>query len=145
MATHFGYPPTVMSVGCLVLVFTSIVDTVPLPWLATNAVLPSRVNATPTGPAPTAMSVGCLVLVFTSIVDTVPPSRLVTNAVARHRPRPATAATSSGTTLTSAPDNTNTTTTRADRNRRITAPASLSHQLPLVRPIRAYVALGLCE
>ena len=36
-----------MSVGCLVLVFTSIADTVPPSWLATKAVLPSGVTATP--------------------------------------------------------------------------------------------------
>jgi hypothetical protein len=60
-----------MSVGFFVLVITSIVDTVP-PWLATKAVLPSGVTATPTGIGPTAMSVGSLVRVFKSIVDTVP-------------------------------------------------------------------------
>ena len=70
-----------MSVGFLVLVFTSIVDTVPLLLLATKAVLPSGVTATRLGPEPTGMSVGCLVLVFTSIVDTVPPLTLVTKAV----------------------------------------------------------------
>ena len=70
-----------MSVGFLVLVFTSIVDTVPLPLLVTKAVLPSGVTATPIGHVPTGMSVGFLVLVFTSIVDTVPLSRLVTKAV----------------------------------------------------------------
>ena len=70
-----------MSVGCLVLVFTSIVDTVPLLLLVTKAVLPSGVIATSNGPEPTAMSVGCLVLVFTSIVDTVPLTPLVTKAV----------------------------------------------------------------
>src|SRR5215207_8995749 len=68
------------------------------------------------------MSEGCLVRDFTSIVDTVPLPWLVTNAVARHRPRPATAATSSGTTLTSAPDNPNINTPRTRRNRRIAAP-----------------------
>ena len=61
-----------MSVGFLVLVFTSIVDTELLPPLATKAVLPSGVTATPIGSVPTGMSVGFLVLVFTSIVDTVP-------------------------------------------------------------------------
>jgi hypothetical protein len=45
-ATPIGNWPTVMSVGCLVLVFTSIVETVPLVLLATKAVLPSGVTAT---------------------------------------------------------------------------------------------------
>jgi hypothetical protein len=35
-ATPIGAEPTVMSAGCLVLVFTSIVDTVPPEKLATN-------------------------------------------------------------------------------------------------------------
>ena len=69
-----------MSVGCLVLVFTSIVDTVPLPRLVTKAVLPSGVTATPTGRADGDVG-GVLVLVFTSIVDTVPLPLLVTKAV----------------------------------------------------------------
>src|SRR5262249_39560389 len=67
-ATPFGSSPSGMSVGFLVLVFTSTVDTVPLPLLVTKAVLPSGVIATPNGPEPTLMSVGFLVLVFTSIV-----------------------------------------------------------------------------
>ena len=75
-----------MSVGCLVLVFTSIVDTVPLSLLATKAVLPSGVTATEPGRPPTAMSVGSLVLVFTSIVDTVPLSGFVTKTVCSPRP-----------------------------------------------------------
>src|SRR5919106_1285524 len=79
-ATPIGNEPTVMSVGSLVLVFTSIVDTVPLPLLVTKAVLPLGVTATPKGNEPTVTSAGCLVLVFTSIVDTVP-SREVTKAV----------------------------------------------------------------
>ncbi len=42
-----------MSVGCLVLVFTSIADTVPPSWLATKAVLPSGVTvAHEEGPEP---------------------------------------------------------------------------------------------
>ena len=52
-----GPEPTVMSVGCLVLVFTSIVDTELLSWLVTKAVLPSGVTAPvrpplPRGPEP---------------------------------------------------------------------------------------------
>src|SRR5262249_41001619 len=70
-----------MSVGFLVLDFTSMVDTVPLALLATKAVLPSGVIATPNGPVPVPMSVGFLVLVLTSIVDTVPPTALATKAV----------------------------------------------------------------
>src|SRR5262249_47819154 len=58
-----------------------IVDTVPLALLATKAVLPSGVIATPNGPEPTAISVGSLVLVFTSMVDTVPLAALATKAV----------------------------------------------------------------
>src|SRR6266536_251403 len=70
-----------MSVGFLVLVFTSIVDTEPRP-LVTKAVLPSGVIVTPApSNGPTAMSPGWLVLVFTSIVDTVPLPPLVTKAV----------------------------------------------------------------
>jgi hypothetical protein len=65
----------------LVLVFTSIVDTESLNWVATKAVLPSGVNATPNGNKPTAMSVGFLVLVFTSIVDTGLSRWLMTNRV----------------------------------------------------------------
>jgi hypothetical protein len=70
-----GPVPTVMSEGCLVLVFTSIVETLSLVWLATKAVLPSGVTATPPGLAPTVMSAGFVVLVFTSMVDTVPLNR----------------------------------------------------------------------
>src|SRR5262249_43682104 len=80
-ATWTGDEPTMMSVGSLVRVFTSIVDTVGLPKLATKAVLPSGVTATPAGKVPTGMSVGSLVLLVTSIVDTVPPPLLVTKAV----------------------------------------------------------------
>ena len=58
--------------GFLALVFTSIVDTVPLSRLVTKAVLPSGVTATAAGVGPTVMSVGFLVLSVTSIVDTVP-------------------------------------------------------------------------
>src|SRR5918995_4437822 len=79
IATLSGCRPTVMSEGCLVLVFTSIVDT-ELLWvgsrtrvaLVTKAVLPSGVTATAFGFAPTGMSVGCFIRVFTSIVDTEP-------------------------------------------------------------------------
>jgi hypothetical protein len=42
-ATSNGNWPTVMSVGSLVLVFTSIIDTVWLAVLTTTAVLPSGV------------------------------------------------------------------------------------------------------
>src|SRR4029450_13912668 len=70
-----------MSAGCLVPVFTSIVDTVPLPKVVTKAVLPSGVTATPLGFVPTVMSSGCLVLVFMSIVDTVSLWVLPTRAV----------------------------------------------------------------
>src|SRR5262249_46787392 len=66
-AIEAGGGPTVMSVGFLVLVFTSMVDTVPLSLLATKAVLPSGVIVTPTGVMPTGMSVGSLVPVLTSI------------------------------------------------------------------------------
>jgi hypothetical protein len=71
-ATPTGAVPTAMSVGFLVRVFTSIVDTESLAALATKAVLPSGVTATSSGAVPTAMSVGFFVLVFTSMVDTVP-------------------------------------------------------------------------
>jgi hypothetical protein len=49
-----------MSVGSLVLVLTSIVDTVSLWVLPTRTVLPSGVSAIPPGPEPTVMSVGFL-------------------------------------------------------------------------------------
>src|SRR5262249_60975206 len=61
-ASTNGFEPTVMSVGSLVRVATSIVDTVSLPLLATKAVLPSGVTATPPGNGPTGMSVGAWVL-----------------------------------------------------------------------------------
>src|SRR5262249_28090054 len=67
-ATANGFAPTAVSVGFLVLVFTSIVDTVSLLTLATKAVLPSGVNASLPGIVPQAMSVGFFVLVLTSIV-----------------------------------------------------------------------------
>src|SRR6516164_1482629 len=119
-----------MSVGFLVLVFTSIVDTVPLTLLVTNAVLPSGVIATPPAPEPTGMSTGFLVLVLTSMVDTVPLAPLATKAVDRHRPRAVTAATPPGTTPTSAPANPTTTTPRTHRNRSIPAPLPCCpHQL----------------
>src|SRR5262245_51657334 len=81
IATTTGARPTGMSSGCLVLVFTSIVDTVSLSLLATKAVLPSGVIATPVGARPTGMSSGCFVRVCTSMVDTLLLSRLTTNAV----------------------------------------------------------------
>src|SRR5262245_8348283 len=81
IATPFGLPPTGMSLGFLVLVLTSIVDTVPLSLLVTNAVLPFGVIATQNARDPTAMSVGSVVFVFTSIVETVPRALLVTKAV----------------------------------------------------------------
>jgi hypothetical protein len=118
IATPIGNAPTAMSVGCLVLVFTSIVETVPLTALATKAVLPSGVMATAAGAEPTVMSVRCFVLVFTSIVETVPLALLVTKAVARHRVRAGTADTPSGTTPTSAPDKPNATTPRRNRPHR---------------------------
>jgi hypothetical protein len=118
----------------LVLDLTSIVDTDSLRKFVTKAVLPSGVNANPTGVEPTAMSVptgveptamsaGFFVLLLTSIVDTVPLSALVTNAVARHRER-ATADTPPGDTPTSAPANPNTTTPRTHRNHRTAATPS---------------------
>ena len=126
-ATLTGADPTVMSVGSLVLVLTSMVDTVPrgekgaAPRLVTKAVLPSGVTATAAGKEPTVMSSGCLIRVFTPIVDTVPLRMLVTNAVARHRERAATADAPFGTTPTSAPANANTNTTGTHRDRRIAA------------------------
>jgi hypothetical protein len=80
-ATPIGFVPTVMSVRFLVLLFTPIVDTEPLPELVTKAVLPSKVIATLNGPEPRGMSVGSLVLFFTSIVDTVPLDPFATKAV----------------------------------------------------------------
>src|SRR5262245_34755345 len=106
-----------MSADFLILVFTSIVDTVSLA-LVTKPVLPSGVTATANGPVPTVMSVGSLVLVFTSIVDTVSLRPLATQAVVRHRARAGTADTRPGTTPCSAPANPSTTTTRAHPNRR---------------------------
>src|SRR5262249_61170715 len=81
IATVPGDAPTGMSVGSLVRVFTSIVDTVPLWTLATKTVLPSCVTTIPFGYTPTGMSVGFLVRVFTSIIDTVSLTRLGTKAV----------------------------------------------------------------
>src|SRR5262249_4143357 len=77
-ATPKGFEPTAMSVGFLVRVFTSMVDTESLAWLAMKAVLLSGVNATTAGSRPTGMSVGSLVLVFMSMVDTLPLLLLVT-------------------------------------------------------------------
>src|SRR5262245_62295122 len=108
-----------MSVGFLVRVSTSIVDTEPPTRSPTKAVLPSGVTTTPNGNEPTLMSAGFLVLVFTSMVDTVPLPVLATRAVARHCARAGTANTPLETTTTSAPANPSNTTTRAHRNRRI--------------------------
>jgi hypothetical protein len=87
--------------------------------LATKAVLPSGVIASPFGPLPTVMSVGFLVLVFTSIVDTEALCPLDTKAVARHRARSGTADTPLETKPISAPANPSATTPRPHRNRRI--------------------------
>src|SRR5262245_7042459 len=124
-----------MSVGSFFLVLTSIVETVPLPVLATKAVLASGVTATPCGNGPTGMSACFLVLVLTSIVDTVLLALLVTKAVARHGARPATADPSSGITPTSAPANPSTTTPRAHRNRRTSTLPRCPHQRRLGRPV----------
>jgi hypothetical protein len=123
IATTFGVSPTLMSPGFLVLVFTSMVDTVPLPCVATKAVLPSGVTATPPEFGAT-MSVGFFVLVFTSIVDTESLAALATMAVARQSLR-ATADTRSGTTPTSAPAKPSTNTPRP-RNRGIAAPCPIT-------------------
>src|SRR5262249_15408577 len=78
-ATPRGPEPTVMSLGFLVRVFTSIVETESLIMLVTKAVLPSGVIATPVGAVPTAMLIGLLVLDLRSIVDTeLPPGTGVT-------------------------------------------------------------------
>src|SRR6266516_1436620 len=53
IATVIGPEPAGMSARSLVLVFTSIADTVLLPELVTKRVLPSGVTAPPTGPEPT--------------------------------------------------------------------------------------------
>src|SRR5262249_51874742 len=102
--------------GCLVLDLMSIIDTESLLTLVTKTVLPSGVTANETGNAPTAMSSGSLVLVLTSIVDTDSLSTLTTTAVTRHRVRPATADTASGTTPARAPANPSTTTRPAHRD-----------------------------
>src|SRR5262249_56409630 len=111
-ATANGVPPTGMSAGSLVPVFTSIVDTEPLKTLGTKTVLPSGVTAGLAGTEPAAMSSGLLTLVFTPILDTVPLMPLVTKAVARHRPSGAAADTPSGSTPASAPANPTTPTPR---------------------------------
>jgi hypothetical protein len=72
IATANGFGPTGMSVGCLVLVFTSIVDIVSPLLLGTKRVLLSGVNPAPVGGKPSVMSSGCLVRVLTSIVESVP-------------------------------------------------------------------------
>src|SRR5262249_24208878 len=55
-STWAGLTPTGMSVGFLIRVFTSMVDTVSLRVLVTKAVLPSGVTVSQFGPAPTGMS-----------------------------------------------------------------------------------------
>src|SRR5262245_35604985 len=79
----------VMSVGCLVLVFTSIVDTLkPSDWV-TEAVFAFVVTAILSCIDPTGMSVRCLVvvftcfvvIVFTEVVGSVTGLELVTRAV----------------------------------------------------------------
>src|SRR5215216_6358141 len=111
-----------MSVGSLVLVFTSIVDTVSPTRSPTKTVLPSGVNTIPSGGLPTGMSVGSLVLVLTSIVDTESLPVLATKAVARHCLRAGTDDSRAGPRPTSAPDNPHTTTPPTHRHRRIAAP-----------------------
>src|SRR5215218_5322478 len=65
IAIVHGPELTGMSVGCLVLVFTSITDTVPLSLSVTKRVSPSGVTTDTLGFEPTVMS-GSLVLVLTS-------------------------------------------------------------------------------
>src|SRR5262249_38684118 len=60
-ATPFGFPPTAMSLGSFLLVFTSMVDTVPLSLLVTKAVLPSGVTTTQNAREPTKTSRGSFV------------------------------------------------------------------------------------
>src|SRR5512132_4402548 len=103
-----------MSLGSLVLVFTSITDTVPRSLSVTKRVLPSGVTTDTLGFEPTRMS-GSLVLVPTSITDTVPPAQFGTKAVARHGPRAGTADAPTGNTPNSAPDNPSTKTPRTNR------------------------------
>src|SRR5262245_25933888 len=103
-----------MSVGSLVLVFTSIVDTVPLSRSVTKRVLPSGVTTDTLGFEPTVMS-GSLALVPASITDTVPLFQFGTKAVARHGPGAGAADAPTGTTPTSAPDHPNTTNRRTHR------------------------------
>src|SRR5262245_33595241 len=99
-----------MSAAYLVLVFTSILETVSLFLRATKRVLPSGVTACPAGNGPTGMSVGCLVLVHTSTVETVPLPVLTTKAIDRHSLRANTADAPPATTPASAPANPNTAT-----------------------------------
>src|SRR5262245_3261224 len=132
-----------MSVGSLVLDFTSIVETVSLFLRATKRVLPSGVTACPAGNGPTGMSAGSLVLVLTSIVETVPLPVLTTKPVDRPSLRANTADTSSATTPTGAPANPTTTTPRTHRNRGITSPALLSSPAPVGPTGAAYAAFGL--
>src|SRR5262245_13130284 len=114
-----------MSVGSLVLVFTSIDDTVPLSLSVTKRVLPSGVTTDTLGFEPTAMS-GSLVLVPTSITDTVPPSQFGTKAVARHGAGAGIADAPTGNMPTSAPDHPS---TKNRRTHRIPASCPESHQL----------------
>jgi hypothetical protein len=130
------------SLGCLVRVFTSIVDTVPLPLLATTTVLPSGVTASPNGNEPTAISVGFLVLIFTSIVDTEALPALVTKPAGRHGARAATADTRARRTPTSTLASPTTTTPRTHRNRRIAAPRFAVPRASVGSTTPGYVALG---
>src|SRR5262245_36366993 len=108
-----------MSVWCLILDFTSIVDTVLLTRLATKAVLPSGVKATPRGAEPTGMSVGFFFRVFASIVDTELLALLVTKTVARQLRCAPTAEAPFGIAKTSAPANPSAATAEAKRKSRI--------------------------
>src|SRR5436190_4223584 len=119
-----------MSVGSLVLVFTSISDTVPLSLSVTKTVLPSGVTTDTLGFEPTVMS-GSLVLVLTSITDTVPLPQFGTKAVARHGPRPATADAPTGNTPTNAPA---TPSTKTPRTHRIPASCPDVPERPTGRP-----------
>src|SRR5512132_1640954 len=103
-----------MSLGSLVLVFTSITDTVPRSLSVTKRVLPSGVSTDTLGFEPTVMS-GSVVLVLTSITDTVPLPKFGTKAVARQGLGAGTADAPTGNTPTSAPANPSTKTPRTNR------------------------------
>src|SRR5262245_30213233 len=103
-----------MSVGSLVLCFTSITGTVPLSLSVTKRVLPFGVTTDTLGFEPTAMS-GSLVLDPTSITDTVPPSQFGTKAVARHGAGGGIADAPTGNMPTSAPDHPSTKNRRTHR------------------------------